>query len=1386
MPTLLCCPNGHRWRPTAHATTRCPVCGDRPTAPSDTTQDTLPETDPSVGPPASSRTWEAPASAPAGDSTELPRTDPPTATTDTHPDPASQPEPATQQSEGTDEWAPGERPTWVESPGPSVGDRPETHVLPEPPPTDRESAPPATLSDEELVASVSPSLQPTRAMPGRAGRSGGPVPAPPGYQILGELGRGGMGVVYKARQVGLNRVVALKMILAGGHAGAHDLARFRAEAEAVARLQHPNIVQIYEVGEHEGRPYFSLEYVDGGNLAHHIDGQPQPPRRAAEVLKALAEAMDCAHRAGILHRDLKPANVLMAPGRDAPVVGAGAERPPLAGWVPKVTDFGLAKRLEEEAGQTREGAILGTPSYMAPEQAAGKVRELGPAVDIYALGAVLYDLLTGGPPFRGSTVMDTLQQVLHQEPVPPARVTAKVPRDLETICLKCLEKEPKKRYASAAALADDLGRFLSDRPILARPTPAWERAYKWARRRPAQAALALVISLSLLALGGGGLAYAHHADRLRRAADNSAEKARAAESDSRAKRREAEANFRRACAAVDDLLERIGKQRLAHEPRQERLRRDLLEQALAFYRQFLDERGDDPLVRWRTGVALRNAADVEGLLGKQAEAERHYERALELLGGLAKEFPDDASYRRDLALARYRLGLLLAQGQRLAQAEEAYRAARDLQRQLVAEAPREPGPLQELAATTHALGLLLRQRNQNGEAEEAYRESILLCERLLADFPPRPAYRQELARALNKLGELEAALGRADEAGRSYRAARDRLLELTREAPDNPEYQEELALTHDQFGQLLRDSDPKEAEAEYREALRLSEKLVADYPATPTYRQELATTLNNLGVLLQAAGRRAPAEEAFNRALAIKDRLAAGVPWVPELRLNLAGSLNNRGIQLLTENRLAEAASAYGRAVELLRALHAEHKDTPAYEQELARTLLNKAILRQAQRKPADAEKLYAEALTTQQGLADRFPKVPEYSYELARTYLNRGALLQTNGKPDGAEKSYHKGLDLLAELAPRHPENPDYPHQQALGRLNLGNLLRDRKRPAEAEPLWREARDALAALAGKYPEVPGYKQALGHALNEWAVYLMTAKRANEAEKAFDQARDIQEGLVRRHGREPAYREELARTEGNLGLLEATRNRLDKAEEHYRAAITTLEGLDAPGTRAPAYREQLAMHYNNLATLLNATGPSAETEKAWRRLVEVRRQLADDFPGETSYQTELARAEHLLAAHLSEHGGAKEARTLLESAVRHQQAALKAAPTAANRQALVLHYARLIELLLRQRDHAAAAAALAGLLEQVPADWPKHAQAAAHLAKCAALAREDKNLSEAERRRLAGEYADRAMRQLQDAVRHGFKDRDYLQKTEDFDVLRDRPDFKALLDTLGG
>jgi serine/threonine protein kinase/tetratricopeptide (TPR) repeat protein len=335
------------------------------------------------------------------------------------------------------------------------------------------------------------------------------LPTVPGYEILGILGRGGMGIVYKARQKQLDRLVALKMIPSS--AEPQERTRFRNEANAVARLQHPNIVHIYEVSEREGLPYFSLEYVDSGSLKDLLASAPLPADQAATLVEIIARAMHFAHERGIIHRDLKPANILL---QKSEIRNSKLERPGspdlgfrISDFLPKIADFGLAKRLDDDSGQTRSGALMGTPSYMAPEQAAGKNRTVGPAADVYALGAVLYETLTGRPPFRAATFFETVEQVCTEEPLPPSRLQPKVPRDLETICLACLEKEPHKRYASAQALADDLRRFLSSEPIHARPTPSLERAIKWAKRRPAAAVAATVSVAALFGLFIGVLSY---------------------------------------------------------------------------------------------------------------------------------------------------------------------------------------------------------------------------------------------------------------------------------------------------------------------------------------------------------------------------------------------------------------------------------------------------------------------------------------------------------------------------------------------------------------------------------------------------------------------------------------------------------------------------------------------------------------------------------------------------------------------------------------------------------------------------------------------------------------------------------------------------------------
>jgi predicted Ser/Thr protein kinase len=346
---------------------------------------------------------------------------------------------------------------------------------------------------------------------------GAPVAAPqeaaavPGFVLEGELGRGGMGVVYRARQVPLNRPVALKMVLSGAHADPKDRARFLTEAEAVAAVRHPHVVQVFEFGEHDGRPYFAMEYLDGGSLAGLLRSRGKlSPAEAATLVEQCARGVQAAHDLGIVHRDLKPGNVLLD-----------------AAGEPKVTDFGLAKR-GGKSDLTCTGAVMGTPAYMAPEQAKGEGKFVGPGADVYALGVILYECLAGRTPFRADETVALLMQVATDEAPPVRRFAPEVPRDLDLICQKCLAKGPHERYATAGMLADELGRFLRGEPVTARPVGPAERVVKWVRRNPAIATAAAVVMVAIV--GGTGVAFwqaveARRAEKLAQARLQQQEKA---------------------------------------------------------------------------------------------------------------------------------------------------------------------------------------------------------------------------------------------------------------------------------------------------------------------------------------------------------------------------------------------------------------------------------------------------------------------------------------------------------------------------------------------------------------------------------------------------------------------------------------------------------------------------------------------------------------------------------------------------------------------------------------------------------------------------------------------------------------------------------------------
>ena len=445
----------------------------------------------------------------------------------------------------------------------------------------------------------------------------------PGYEILDELGRGGMGVVYRARHLRLNRLVALKMILAGGHAGPAERDRLRAEAEAIARLHHPGVVQVYEAGECDGLPFVALELCTGGSLVRLLAAGPLPPRDADRLVEGVARGVQAAHSAQVVHRDLKPANVLLG-----------------ADGAPKVTDFGLAKCLDG-SGQTGSGALIGTPNYMSPEQAAGRGKEAGPATDVYALGAILYECLTGRPPFKAATAMDTLRQVIADEPVAPRRLNAAVPRDLETVCLKCLRKESGRRYASAAALADDLNRFLDNRPILARPVGPLARGWRWCQREPA-----LAISLAGSALVLATAAVVSTLFGLQAVTDR-----KLAEANAGIATREADRSrdaLERAMAADERLLWTVEREMTTHGTLDARSRQSVQDVAERF-RGLIDRNGDRPEVRHRSGLARLRLGEAHYLLQEYPQGIAELRTAIGVFEGLVAEYPDTLAYLASLA-----------------------------------------------------------------------------------------------------------------------------------------------------------------------------------------------------------------------------------------------------------------------------------------------------------------------------------------------------------------------------------------------------------------------------------------------------------------------------------------------------------------------------------------------------------------------------------------------------------------------------------------------------------------------------------------------------------------------------------------------------------------
>jgi serine/threonine-protein kinase len=766
-----------------------------------------------------------------------------------------------------------------------------------------------SVAREESFPVMTDSLPPSEGATPRASTSG--LGSLAGYERLEILGRGGMGVVYKARQPGLKRVVALKVILAGDHADPRDLARFRTEAVAVAQLQHPHIVQVYEVGEQNGCPFLSLEYIDGGSLKDKLAGKPQPVRPAAQLVQLLAGAMDFAHRKGIIHRDLKPGNVLLMKPRPAGGSTSAQSTAPLVEELygtPKIADFGLAKRLEEDSGQTRSGTILGTPNYMSPEQAGGQTKDVGPLSDQFALGAVLYELLTGRPPFQGTTMVETLNQVRTKEPVPPSQLQPKVPRDLETICLKCLQKEPYKRYADAAALSDDLRRFVAGEPILARPISAPERFWRWCRRNPRVAVLSgFVLALLLAIIAGLGLFNVKLGE----------EKAETEKQKDAALIARDDANRN---AKVADKNAKVAEQnaKVALEQRMLALK------ALGdFVTNVQDELGKNP------GTQDLRKKLLKGAMG-------HLQRVSE--NAAARVSLKDST----LAVAHFRLAGLFLQLRETELAAEEFRRAESAFAALVALDPDNPTNLRNQAIALMQLGRVsLRLKGRADEARAYYRKAAGLIAELEQSRSPNKLAITDVkslrAIALDRLGEVTVDAD-PQEARGYYQTA----LELRREVAELSKTDEARRALVGSYllvgGADFRLRHPESTEKHYLEAVRLREELAGAHTKDAAVQRELGYARERLGDFYLRTQRPELAGKQYDAAGEIYRDLLEKDPKRGDIQDDVARALYDVATAALRRGDKTRAAEKYRECLKICEA-RAKGRDEVDVHAELMWTL---------------------------------------------------------------------------------------------------------------------------------------------------------------------------------------------------------------------------------------------------------------------------------------------------------------------------------------------------------------------------------------------------------------------------------------------------------------
>jgi eukaryotic-like serine/threonine-protein kinase len=1087
----------------------------------------------------------------------------------------------------------------------------------------------------------------TAEFPGRHEHAGAVIGGK--YTLVEPIGAGGMGAVWRARQTEpVKRFVAVKLIKQGMDSR-QVLARFEAERQALALMDHPHIAKVLDGGVHEGRPFFVMELVKGVPVTEYCDHHKLTPRQRLELFVPVCQAIQHAHQKGVIHRDIKPSNVLVALYDDRAV--------------PKVIDFGVAKAtggtLTEHTIDTGFGGVVGTPQYMSPEQATFNNLDIDTRSDVYALGVLLYELLAGSPPFSRKEleqkgVLEILRVIREEEPprpstklstadalptlsanrgTEPKKLTGLLRSELDWIVMKALEKDRTRRYETANGFAADVLRYLAGEPVLAHPPSAGYRLKKFVRRNRVQVVAAGVVLMALVVgvIGTAlGLVEARRQEANARANEDEAKrqeqiardnetearrqagiargetaaKEKALQAETAAKRDEQQANVD-LWNGLDQMTANIVGASLATQTVVTDEQKKFLTTVLPLYQKLAAKAGNDRATRARVAGAALRVGLIESRVGRKGEGADAFRQARDEFEKLASEFPAVPDYRADLAVSHHSLGLLLSDlGQRVA-AREQFRAALELQEKLVAEFPAVRDYRQTLSVSHLNLGILLSQMGQQVEADEQYRKALESWEKLAAEFPTFSDYRRGAAVSHYNLGLLLAGQGQGAEAVEQHRKALALHEKLAAEFPTVPEHRQGLALTRADLANLLRNlGQQAEAEEQFHKAMGLQEKLVAEFPADPNYRAGLAVSHTNLGLLLFGLSRWAEAEEQFRKALGLEEKLATEFPAVPVYRKGLAGSHTNLGNILAGLGQRSEAEEQFRKALELQERLVAEFPAVPVYRQDLAKShhSLGNVLSNLSQRA---AEEQYRKALELHEKLVAEYPAVPEYRQDLAKSHNSLGNLLMHQGQLPEAEEHYRKGLGLQEKLVAEFPTIPAYRRDLSKSHNSLGNLQSQLGQGVEAEKHYRKALGLEERLAAEFPTLPDYRHGVAVSHTSLGSLLMHLGKRKEAEDQYRKGLELREKLATEFPAVSEYRVQLGGNYCNLGTLVRDGGQPADSLGLFDKAIETLGTVARAEPRNVTARLFLRNSYWGRAVAHDRLKKYAEALKDWDQAIEL-------------------------------------------------------------------------------------------------------------------------------------------------------------------------------------